>query len=100
MTRATDPREDEQHRLLFDWLDPVDLSTNHNSALGLHEPDTGNWIFETAVFKDWLSKESSAVWLHAKRECSIPLFRYPKLYQIGMVTDLQLEPEKQSWRKC
>jgi hypothetical protein len=65
--RLTNVIPDEQHRSLFDWLHPVDSSTNYNKAVSLHEDGTGEWIFENEQFKDWFRTDGSAIWLHAKR---------------------------------
>jgi hypothetical protein len=58
---------------VFDWLGPVDPNINHSNAVKLHEPGTGEWIFDHEKYKEWESKENTALWIHAKRNIRLTL---------------------------
>ena len=55
-----------EHRSLFEWLDPVQPRTNYEKAASLHEQHTGQWIFSNPAFQSWLDHRSGILWLHAK----------------------------------
>ncbi|KAL9108756.1 MAG: hypothetical protein Q9227_006552 [Pyrenula ochraceoflavens] len=56
----------EEHRLLSAWLDPVDTRANYQAAADICEPGTGLWIFEKDQFREWVSQQGHALWVHAK----------------------------------
>ena len=55
-----------EHRSLFEWLDPVQPRINYEKATSLHEEHTGQWIFSNSAFQTWLDAGSGVLWLHAK----------------------------------
>jgi len=61
----------QQKREVFDWLGPVDPSINHLNAVKLHEPETGEWIFDHERYKEWENAQKAALWIHAKRNYQI-----------------------------
>ena len=58
----------QKHREIYAWLAPVDPETNYYSALETHAEGTGDWIFQTRIYKNWQSNDNAHVWLHAKRK--------------------------------
>jgi hypothetical protein len=52
---------------VFERLGPVDPSINHLNAVKLHEPGTGEWIFDHDKYKEWENEQTAALWIHAKR---------------------------------
>ncbi|KAL9591638.1 MAG: hypothetical protein Q9179_007521 [Wetmoreana sp. 5 TL-2023] len=65
-TNATAQARFEEHRTLFEWLDPVDPHVNYQKAVSLHEPHTGQWIFSSPELEAWFSANNGVLWLHAK----------------------------------
>ena len=65
--------DQKKRQLLIDWLfpTPMDLEANHRNALSLRAPGTGQWFLNSVVFNDWLEANSSFMWLHGIRECSL-----------------------------
>lgn len=62
--------EEKLSRLLH-WVSPVDVETNHSAACKLRQSGTGRWFTEGHVFRGWLTKENSFLWLHGTRMCFI-----------------------------
>ncbi|KAL8695828.1 MAG: hypothetical protein Q9224_003129, partial [Gallowayella concinna] len=57
---------DEQSiRKVDQWLDPVNIETNHSAAVKLRHQDTGNWFLEGQAFDTWIHGDNSFLWLHA-----------------------------------
>ena len=46
------------------WLVSSDPSTNHNNAIKKHHLDTGLWLLEHSMYKDWKWKPNSFMWIH------------------------------------
>ncbi|KAL4876756.1 ankyrin repeat-containing domain protein [Aspergillus karnatakaensis] len=53
---------------LNQWLAPINVAANHNSAVKLRQAGTGAWFVDGAAFRTWLGEENSFLWLHAIRE--------------------------------
>jgi hypothetical protein len=51
----------EKHR---QWLKPSDPSTNHNNAMRKCHVDTGKWLLEHSMYKEWKQKNNSFMWIH------------------------------------
>jgi hypothetical protein len=49
----------QKHREIYAWLAPVDPETNYNSALETHAEGTGDWIFQTKIYKNWESNDNA-----------------------------------------
>jgi hypothetical protein len=50
------------------WLSAPDPSENHFKALRLREPDTGLWLLESNIYKDWKTR-NFFVWLYGIPGC-------------------------------
>jgi Asp-tRNA(Asn)/Glu-tRNA(Gln) amidotransferase C subunit len=62
----------EQARTLdtiIQWLDAPNPSENHAQARREHEPGTGEWLFKSRAYQDWLSGSSPLLWMHGKAGC-------------------------------
>lgn len=42
-------------RHVLDWFSQIDAKRAHASILGLRQMDTGMWICDNAIFKDWMA---------------------------------------------
>ena len=51
-------------RALTEWLRAPDPSVNHHTARRKHEPDTGEWIFHSDGFKNWLKYKKEFLWIY------------------------------------
>jgi len=51
------------------WLCAPDPSINHEQACLKHEPGTGEWLFKSQEYQDWVSGSSPLLWLHGKAGC-------------------------------
>ncbi|KAL8738317.1 MAG: hypothetical protein Q9181_000860 [Wetmoreana brouardii] len=65
-TNATAQARFEEHRTLFEWLDPVDPCVNYQKAVSVHETHTGRWFLSSPEFETWFSAKNGVLWLHAK----------------------------------
>ena len=50
------------------WLSAPDSSSNYHKALSLRQADTGLWLLESDLYKEWKVKASS-IWLHGIPGC-------------------------------
>ncbi|KAF8344782.1 hypothetical protein F5887DRAFT_1202014 [Amanita rubescens] len=46
------------------WLKPCDPSANHNNALRKCYVETGKWLLEHSMYKEWKQKNNSFMWIH------------------------------------
>lgn len=37
---------------------------NHRASRDQHEPDTGNWVFESKEFQSWSMHKNESIWMH------------------------------------
>ena len=54
----------ERDQKVINWLKLSGTSPNHSAARDKHQPDTGNWILDSAPFKEWSETTHSSMWLH------------------------------------
>ncbi|KAF8336030.1 ankyrin repeat-containing domain protein [Amanita rubescens] len=47
-----------------EWLKPCDPSANHNNALRKCYVETGKWLLEHSMYKEWKQKNNSFMWIH------------------------------------
>jgi hypothetical protein len=59
-------QEDQTRLELFRWLSPEDYSKRYNNIRERHERDTGAWLLEHKIYKDWKESSGSFLWLHGK----------------------------------
>jgi hypothetical protein len=58
---------------ILEWVSDIRVQDHHQSARDRRTPDTGNWIFETSQFQEWIDEENSTLlWLHGIRKLLIP----------------------------
>lgn len=50
------------------WLSAPDPSINYQKALSLRQPNTGQWLLESDVFRRWTA-DASTIWLHGIPGC-------------------------------
>ena len=55
-------------RDLQGWLTPPDPSTNHNTASGLQQERTADWVFSENIYREW-ELSGSLLWIHGKGMC-------------------------------
>lgn len=62
-------QEAAKFRSIVSWLNPPDPWTNHHSARELREPDSGNWLLESATYQSWKFASNSLMWTYGKAGC-------------------------------
>ncbi|EEU43693.1 uncharacterized protein NECHADRAFT_82730 [Fusarium vanettenii 77-13-4] len=53
-----------QKREVCDWLEIVNPSPNHNAAVDLYVDGTGDWVFRSQPWNDWIDRKSRVIWMH------------------------------------
>jgi len=53
----------EEERLL-QWISSINVSDSYNRSLGLREASTGEWLLNSAEYKDWRANAQTFLWLH------------------------------------
>src|SRR5216117_3237475 len=48
-------KDDEQRRLVIDWLTPIDYSTQQIDFIGRQQKGTGLWLLNSNEFQQWLN---------------------------------------------
>jgi hypothetical protein len=54
---------EDRKRHIFQWLSPVDPSTNHEAALKIHQAGTNDWFLSCKEFNNWREAKNSVLWL-------------------------------------
>lgn len=67
--RMASMRQSDQWREITDWLSAPDPWTNHASARQRHEPQTGDWLFQSGHYLEWKAGTIRHLWLHGKAGC-------------------------------
>jgi hypothetical protein len=62
-------KDSEELAKILRWLSAPDPSANHAQAREQHEDGTGDWLFESQEYQDWVSGSSPLFWLHGKAGC-------------------------------
>lgn len=57
-----------EKQLILDWISKDDWRRRHADLTSIHHPNTGNWIFDTREFKDWMNDTSQVLWCCGARE--------------------------------
>ena len=53
------------------WLSAPDPSSNHNDAVNKREPETGLWLINGELLRDWKMAPNSFAWLYGIRTSSL-----------------------------
>ncbi|KAE9371111.1 hypothetical protein N431DRAFT_376507 [Stipitochalara longipes BDJ] len=53
-----------EKRKVYDWLQDTNPSEAHNRAKHLYENKTGDWVFTTPHWSDWINSRIRALWIH------------------------------------
>ncbi|KAI4280729.1 MAG: hypothetical protein L6R38_004232 [Xanthoria sp. 2 TBL-2021] len=61
--------EDEQRKVIVDWLDAPDPSTNYNEACRAKHSNTGLWVLEHSSYTQWKNDAGQPLWLHGISGC-------------------------------
>lgn len=65
LRRYDDFLEKEQRRDIFDWLSSVKYRIHHQTETQDRLPRSGEWMFQSAEFRNWQSSSiSGTLWLH------------------------------------
>ncbi|KAJ4245002.1 hypothetical protein NW762_014208 [Fusarium torreyae] len=62
--RTTQVLSESQKRKFCEWLEKTNPSSNHNSALSLYVKGTGDWVFRSQPWQDWIGLRTRSLWLH------------------------------------
>jgi hypothetical protein len=49
---------------VYEWYQDTNPSSSHNAAKGLYERKTGDWMFRTPSWEDWVNTRIRALWIH------------------------------------
>ena len=53
-----------QIKEIHEWLQRADPSTNHSTALALHEPGTGLWLLRRSEYQRFKREPNEVVWIN------------------------------------
>jgi len=53
----------EETKQLIDWLSPLQYSQKHEISSDIRQPETGTWLFEHELFKEWENATASKLWI-------------------------------------
>ncbi|CAK1358917.1 unnamed protein product [Cercospora beticola] len=62
-------RQAEEFHKIKAWLDPPDPWTNHESARMERADDTGNWLLQSPIYRDWKLNATRLLWLYGEAGC-------------------------------
>ncbi|KAF8248636.1 hypothetical protein K440DRAFT_642057 [Wilcoxina mikolae CBS 423.85] len=49
---------------LVKWLAPLHYNVKHEQSVETHHEDTGTWLFDNDLYRDWESVVPSRLWIH------------------------------------
>src|SRR5271154_6255999 len=49
-------QDDQERRVIIDWLTPIDHSTQQSDFISRQQEGTGQWLLDSKQFQDWLIK--------------------------------------------
>jgi Cdc6-like AAA superfamily ATPase len=49
-------QENQERRVIIDWLTPIDYSTQQNDFISRQQEGTGQWLLDSKQFQDWLNR--------------------------------------------
>ncbi|KAL2165986.1 hypothetical protein VTG60DRAFT_3476 [Thermothelomyces hinnuleus] len=55
---------DVQERQVYSWLHGTDPSDIHERSRKVYEPGTGEWLFRSPEWEEWLNGKSRCLWVH------------------------------------
>lgn len=55
---------DSRHKKILRWLTTSSPSEKHNDAQKQRSENSGEWIFKSDHFKNWVAQPGSLLWLH------------------------------------
>lgn len=71
---------------VYEWLEQVNPSKNHNSAGQAHESETGQWLLRSKEFKNWIDLSDAArarfFWLHGIPGAGKTVMAYTMIQQV------------------
>ncbi|KAF4962594.1 hypothetical protein FSARC_9372 [Fusarium sarcochroum] len=62
--KTTHVLSDTQKREICNWFENTNPSSSHNAALNLYVGGTGDWVFRSQPWKDWIGFRTRSLWLH------------------------------------
>lgn len=75
-------KQADQYREIVSWLAPPDPWTNHDSARRRHEPDTGQWLLNSAQYCRWKAGSLRHIWMYGKAGCGKTVLCYTVIEDI------------------
>jgi predicted ATPase len=54
---------------LVKWLSPLHYNVKHEESVEKHQEDTGTWLFEKKIYKEWEDSTQSVLWIHGITGC-------------------------------
>ncbi|KAF3393950.1 Ankyrin repeat domain-containing protein 50 [Penicillium rolfsii] len=54
-------QKDEQHQVCLDWLSSTGYAEVQSEYASQRQPGTGEWLLESSIFQDWVSKPSATL---------------------------------------
>ncbi|KAH6617611.1 hypothetical protein F5144DRAFT_586944 [Chaetomium tenue] len=55
---------DSQRHDITNWLHRTNPSDIHNRSVNLYEPHTGDWVFRTTEWRDFINGHRRSLWIH------------------------------------
>ncbi|KAF2817791.1 uncharacterized protein BDZ99DRAFT_514007 [Mytilinidion resinicola] len=62
-------QKDDRCDRILEWLPTTDTAMNHEEARKKHQDGTGEWLFKTDQWGNWISNRGSVMWLNGMPGC-------------------------------
>ena len=59
--RIREHTDSQQWGIISNWLSPNDQAAQQNEYARIHQKNTGNWLFETSQYREWLAREGATI---------------------------------------
>lgn len=80
-------QQSDRWRKIVAWLSAPDPWTNHQSACDRHEPDTGKWLLQSTIYRDWKAGTTGHLWISGKAGCGKTVLSYTMIEDIRALCD-------------
>jgi hypothetical protein len=61
VTEVKSMMQKDEDRDILNWLTPTDYSLQHNKHIKAHQAGTGQWLLDSAKFKDWVETKQQTM---------------------------------------
>ena len=59
--RLNREQDSQEHRVIADWLTPIDYASQQSDFIRARQEGTGEWLLKSSEFQDWVSQSKQTL---------------------------------------